>query len=579
MGPRQLTPPQRDEARQQQRRPIAARGETRQSGIGERRIAGGEPHRRDLHRPAVPLPGGERAAQRIDVAVAHEVAAARGQRRRELRGRGGVVGDGRDREQRVEYAADVAGIEEPPRRDELESRAVVAMDETFPDPTRQEALDAGFPESQMTEVFVGGSDAEVFTRRSPQRRRGLQYLIEPSAVVGNGMGRAHDHQIPGRAVPHLHMGENGAHAADDRGDDRQRQLIELYPLAEHAVIGESRSRDPEELGRVQRGDAGDPGIAGFGDDEVVARGVDLQRAARIVHDRRYGGAREHVPVHRGKMRRHAQYGGLQLDDANSGHPRDIGESAGRDPAAESDDQSRLRVGVRDRRREPDENLGVHVPVIGRVGLAVHLQGATGGTFPNGRRGVPPFPEIQLARAGVVQEAAAVCRRHPPARVDRGAEVDQPGTPLRRGEGDDERGHRKGTATQHSDSQSSMLGGPFWDTLGGGRHQSDRRGSIDDDAQTQRDVRPEPHDQHEPGQGGADDAAEGVERVGAADVRAPGFAFRRHDVRQQREGHAHPDGGNQDDGADRQTHEGEATTGVETGDLEDVDDVQGQPAEE
>src|SRR2546421_1581143 len=35
----------------------------------------------------------------------------------------------------------------------------------------------------------------------------------------------------------------------------QRHLVELYPLTEHAVIREPPLRDPEELRRVQRGDA------------------------------------------------------------------------------------------------------------------------------------------------------------------------------------------------------------------------------------------------------------------------------------------------------------------------------------
>ena len=128
--------------------------------------------------------------------------------------------------------------------------------------------------------------------------------------------------------------------ADDRGDHGERQLVELHPLAEDAAGSQTPADDAEELGCIQGRDAGQPGVARLRGDHVVAGGIDLEGAARVVHDRRDGGPGEHRVVHREEVASHLEHGRLDLDHPHPPHAGHIGEGSGGHPAPEADHEPR-----------------------------------------------------------------------------------------------------------------------------------------------------------------------------------------------------------------------------------------------
>src|SRR5205807_1040989 len=80
------------------------------------------------------------------------------------------------------------------------------------------------------------------------------------------------------------------------------------------------------------------------------------------------------------------------------HPGDAGEHARGHTAAVADHQCPGCAGARRRRREAEQDLGVHVAVVGSVGLAVDLERAPGAALPHGDSRVPPLLESELVYA-------------------------------------------------------------------------------------------------------------------------------------------------------------------------------------
>ena len=393
------------------------------------------------------------ATDGVHVTHAGRVAAARAQRPGQCFGRGGSVRSRADRDQGIEHLPGALRSEEAPGGHELELGPVVAVHDD-PPPAREPG-GAGVPHHQMSGILLG----PVYVQVVPPHRADAwvrEQPREPRAVIADRLRRSDDHQIPRRAEPQLGVREHLADVRDDRGHDGQRQLVELHPLAEHTIVREPAAEDAEELRGVQRRHARDPGVAGFRDDDVVARGIHLQGAAGIVHDGRHRGPAEDGVVDPGEEARHLQHSRLDLDDAHASHPGDVGEGAGGHAAPEADHQRGSDVRASRNWGQARQNLGVHVSVVGRIGFAVHLEGAARRALPDRHGGVPTFAEGQLPPARVAQEPAALGGRHLGAPVDGGPEVDEPAAPVRGRERDDEGRRAERAAAQHPQSQAAVL---------------------------------------------------------------------------------------------------------------------------
>ncbi len=162
--------------------------------------------------------------------------------------------------------------------------------------------------------------------------------------------------------------------------------------------------------------------------------MDLQRAARVVHHRRHVRPVQNVAIHTGEVVAHREDGGLDLDHMHARHAGDVGQSARRDAAAVPDDERGARVGPCSDWSEPEQDLGVHVAVIGRVRLAVDLEGAADAALPHAHGGVPPFLVRQLPHAPMIEEYATLVGGHVLAPVDGGPRIDEPCAPARSGHG-------------------------------------------------------------------------------------------------------------------------------------------------
>src|SRR5205823_3031595 len=116
------------------------------------------------------------------------------------------------------------------------------------------------PEQHPAEIVIDRVDAEPFGRDLLQWCTGADHLLDPLSIVPQWTSRPQEEDVKRSTKPHMDVGIDLVQAAHDSGQHGQRHLVELYPLTEHAVIREPPLRDPKELRRVQRGDAGDPRI-------------------------------------------------------------------------------------------------------------------------------------------------------------------------------------------------------------------------------------------------------------------------------------------------------------------------------
>ena len=238
------------------------------------------------------------------------------------------------------------------------------------------------------------------------------------------MARGQQHDVEIRREPHLDVREHGPHVAQDAGHHGQGQLVQLHPLAEHAVVREVRADDPEELGRVQRRHTGHPGIGRLRHDYIEPVAVQLEGTARVVHDRRDVGPPEDRVVDAREEGTHCEHGGFDLHDAHVPHAGHLSHHAGGDAAPEPDHQRGGGLGSGRDGGEGEHDLRVHVAVVGRVDLAVDAQRAAGCPLPHAHGRVPAFAKRELTRAAVCKEGLPRGGVHGVACVDRGSEIDQ-----------------------------------------------------------------------------------------------------------------------------------------------------------
>src|SRR5882762_7991852 len=192
---------------------------------------------------------------------------------------------GPKRYQRIENSRDiVVRVEETAGGDEFESRVIVAMLERR---TLDEEVDPVLAQQAVARELARRVDVEPLARQVAELTARPDETTEPRRVIRERLGGAKHEQVGGLAEPDLYMREHGTHVPHDPGNDRERQLIELYPLAEDAVIREASSHDVKEFRRVQRGDPGDPGIRRLRHDHIEAVILELHRAACVVGQGRH----------------------------------------------------------------------------------------------------------------------------------------------------------------------------------------------------------------------------------------------------------------------------------------------------
>src|SRR6266699_3086919 len=150
------------------------------------------------------------------------------------------------------------------------------------------------------------------------------------------------------------------------------------------------------------------------------------------------------------------------------------------------------------RAEAEHDLRSHVAAIGGVHLPVHPQRAPRFAVPHTDGRVPALAKGQLAYAAMVEVCALLRRVHAAARVDRGSEVDEPGAPPRRGDGDDERDGREHPCAEHADAQAPVLDRPLGNAPRRRPGERQRGQSIENEADPQRRLRAPRDDEYEAG---------------------------------------------------------------------------------
>ena len=198
----------------------------------------------------------------------------------------------------------------------------------------------------------------------------------------------------------------------------------------------------EELAGEERRDAADPRIRGLGRDHVVIARRGEQVVPRVGDDQPCARIAEDVVVLAREVARGLHHGGLDLHDVQplDGVP---GDGAGRDPAAQTDDQHVARVAMEQHRQVAEHDLRRHVrQVVRRVHFAVDAQ-AQGVARPHHRDGrarpvsvEDDLPPVEHRRERAVPDAWQVLHG-----VNRRAARHHPRVPLRQEE--DTRWRRRG----------------------------------------------------------------------------------------------------------------------------------------
>ena len=277
----------------------------------------------------------------------------------------------------------------------------------------------------------------------------------------------------------MHVRKHRPNVPDDAGHHGQGQLIELHPLTEHAIVGEPAPHHLEKLGRVQGSHPGHPGVAGFGGDNVVAGRVQLERAACVIDHDGDVGPGEHSVVDVEEVSRRTEHRRLDFDHTDALHPGDVGQHAGGHAASVAHHEGGARGRPGRDGRQPGHDLRIHVAVVRRIRLAVHLERAASNAVPDRYGGVPSFRIHELARPPMGEKLRHHARVHRRTGVDAGPEVDQPGAPVRRGERGDKREHGQPCGGEDAELQRTVLGRALRDSA---RRQPDQhKGRHDIDA--------------------------------------------------------------------------------------------------
>jgi hypothetical protein len=141
------------------------------------------------------------------------------------------------------------------------------------------------------------------------------------------------------------------------------------------------------------------------------------------------------------------------------------------------------------------------------------------------------------------------------------------------------GAGKRARAQHADPQPPVLRRALRHATRGERREPQGRASADHQPEAERQVGPQRRDEHKAREHRPRDAAHGVHGIGAPHVFCARAAAPRHEIRQEGEGHPHPDRGDEHDPADREAQGHEALDRAERLHLEDGNDVAGEQVEE
>ncbi len=241
------------------------------------------------------------------------------------------------------------------------------------------ALD-GAEERRQARLAAKPADAHVLQAMHVDARQGLCHA---AVREHGGRQRRHgavrageDQDVPVVGDVHDVVVELAAQGIQRGGHGRGVDLVELQPLQHQAARREVALDLPVELDGEQAGNAADPGIGGFGDDQVVlplaAREVglgilDVDPAARIVE----GQVREFS-----EQARSLDHRALDLDGFDLGHARIEQQRMGGAARAHADDGHLPGIRAGHQRQRRAEDLGVFVggrrtaDKSGRIRLAV-----------------------------------------------------------------------------------------------------------------------------------------------------------------------------------------------------------------
>src|SRR5260370_40359946 len=100
-------------------------------------------------------------------------------------------------------------------------------------------------------MLLGWLDVRPRRREPMKGPAATEQPREPLPVVAQRRRRSEHQEISRAAEPHVDVRKDLSQAADDSRDDRQWELIELYPLTEHAVIRQPALGDAEKLRRIE----------------------------------------------------------------------------------------------------------------------------------------------------------------------------------------------------------------------------------------------------------------------------------------------------------------------------------------
>ncbi len=177
----------------------------------------------------------------------------------------------------------------------------------------------------------------------------------------------------GRFLPERRIGKDLKESADHARQVGGSEPVSLDPLTEHPSRREAPFRQPVELDGEQVRHAGDPGVRGLRDDQVVPFAAGEKRRAGVVEGDPDPGVPQRGMVRLGEPRRRADDTRDDLDDADRGD-RVRFDRAEADPARQTDQESPGRATlVQEERQVRRQELRAHVGAGRRLGATVDLK--------------------------------------------------------------------------------------------------------------------------------------------------------------------------------------------------------------
>ena len=407
------------------------------------------------------------------------------------------------------------------RRGELEAEPVVGVD-----PIAGHARHVRLGEQkepQHAPPVVEAHPLEVLAKPAHLRPSSL----DRAEVERRSLRPADQQVVAGRDLPDAGGRKDAPERRHDHAHVFGREAVAVDPLHHHPARPEAFAREREELAGEERRDAADPRIGGLGGDDVVLARSGEQEIPRVGDDQPGAAIAEDVVVLAHEVARGLHHGGLDLHDI---HPPDgvPGHGAGRDPAAQTDDEHVARVVMNQERQVAEHDLRRHVRrVVRGVHLAVDAEARdpVGSHHRDGRARPVPV-EDHLPPFEHRRHRAVTGRWQVLDGVDRRAARHHPRVPLRQEED-------TGGGGEASDGGRPS---PPRDVPQRRRHQHGCEQEIGGDAGHDRGVNADRGHEQEAGQHGAADGADGVEGVEPPGFRAgpfDGARARGHRARKRR----------------------------------------------